>query len=180
MRTVKLTLTITALGIATVLTGCSGTAPGDADSQTEFTPPAWMAEQIQAEDEKAAHIETCLTEAGFTFEKFPQGGYEFPEESAEAGTAKMRECAQEVGGEESPPTAEQWRIVYKMALQTRDCLEAQGYDVDEPVSEEQFLDSKGQWSAYSSVDFSGMENEEWAELKRTCPEPGQAGLASMS
>lgn len=183
MRALRPALTTVAVAVLVItIAGCTEDAPADPDASSRYEPPGWMAAQVQADDERAAYLEACLTDAGFVFTKLPQGGYTFPPETAEAAMKKAQECTEENprNEQDEPLTPDQWRAIYRMALDTRTCLIERGYDISEPVSEEEFVDSLGRWSAYESVDVRGMSNEDWADLQRGCPEPSLTGLASMS
>ena len=72
-----------------------------------------------------------------------------------------------------PMTQEQVTRFYYQQIDTKACLEAEGYTVDDPPSLDAFIDSYmgGQdiWTAYNSV--PRMSQAEWYRIQELCPQP---------
>ncbi|NOY56171.1 MAG: hypothetical protein GXP34_09305 [Actinobacteria bacterium] len=72
-----------------------------------------------------------------------------------------------------PMTEEQVTEFYYQQVDTKACLEAEGYTVDDPPSLDTFIDSYmgGQdiWTAYNSV--PRMSQADWYRIQELCPQP---------
>ncbi|MFC4613447.1 hypothetical protein ACFO3K_01855 [Cellulomonas algicola] len=143
----------------------------DATSAAPFVAPGWMAEQAQANEDLVAHQQACLTERGISFTVDKTGMYTFAGDDPATANQALTECTKEFLGDlyGAAPTPDQLREMYTRALDVRLCLINEGFDIDEPISEEAYVDSGGRWSAYEGVGSASQER--LAELYKTCPEP---------
>jgi len=162
------------------LAGCTSSASGGGSPQP-YVAPGWIAKQVQANDALYAYQKSCLTKAGFAATPIAGGGFSFPPGTTGADEA-LRTCTKAYLGDNygARPTPEQLKTMYQHALDTRACLMALGYTIDAPVSEDAYVQSGGQWSAYESLQFkasggSARDTEE-DRLRHTCPEPGLSSL----
>lgn len=159
-----------ALMMAGAIAGCTSQSDsGGEDPDAVYVAPAWMAEQAQADDELIAGQKSCLTSRGVAFDVDGTGMFTF----ADAESSDMlRACTEEVMGDEygAAPTPEGLKVMYERAKQTRACLINEGFEVGEPITEEKYVDTGGQWSAYQDV--QSVSTEEMARLRHTCPESG--------
>ena len=168
-----------ALGLL-VLGGCTGPAPVAVPTGA-YVAPAWIARQVQANDALYAYQKSCLAKAGIAATPIAGGGFSFPSGTA-GGKEALHACTKEFlgAGYGARPTPEQLRTLYQHALDTRACLMNLGYTTDQPVSEEAYVQSGGQWSAYGSLQFKSQagpaRDAEEDVLRHTCPEPDLAGL----
>ena len=168
-----------ALGLL-VLGGCTSSASAGAPTPA-YTAPGWIARQVQANDALYAYQKSCLAKAGIAATPIAGGGFSFPPGTA-GGKDALHACTKEFLGEGygARPTAEQLRTMYQHALDTRACLMDLGYTIEAPVSQEAYVQSGGQWSAYESLQFKSptgsARDAEEDMLRHTCPEPGLASL----
>jgi len=70
-------------------------------------------------------------------------------------------------------TKEQLARLYEDLLDTKSCLEAEGYVVDEPPSVDRFVENyyEGVWDPYSSVSLRVGSEAEWNRVQAACPYP---------
>lgn len=63
--------------------------------------------------------------------------------------------------------------VYQDELKTRECLTDLGYEVGEPPSKQEFIDTfQGlRWSAYGNANVDPSDDDTWREANMTCPQP---------
>ncbi len=96
-----------------------------------------------------------------------------PAEQEEALVQAREDCELEIGVPRvEPPTESEIRAFYRALLETKACLETEGYDISEPPSEDAFVESydTGPWSPY--LDIPDVSETEWERLNRECPQPG--------
>lgn len=169
------------VGVGLVVLGGCTSSPSTAAPSSAYTAPGWIARQVQANDALYAYQKSCLAKAGIAATPIAGGGFSVPPGTA-GGKEALQACTKEFLGDSYgvQPTPEQLKTMYQHALDTRACLMHLGYTVDEPVSQEAYVQSGGQWSAYQSLQFkasSGSARDaEEDMLRHTCPEPGLAGL----
>ena len=162
-----------------MLGGCTSSPPAGTPTPA-YVAPGWIARQVQANDALYAYQKSCLAKAGIAATPIAGGGFSFPPGTA-GGKEALHACTKEFLGDGygARPTPEQLKTMYQHALDTRACLMHLGYTVGEPVSQEAYVQSGGQWSAYESLQFKSAGSARDAEedmLRHTCPEPGLASL----
>jgi hypothetical protein len=146
-----------------------------------FVAPGWIAQQVQADDKLYAYQTSCLADAGFAVTALPGNGFQFPAGTT-GGAEALRACTKAYLGDSygAHPTTEQFRVLYNHALDTRNCLISLGYAIEAPMSEDEYVESGGMWSPYASLEFKSKpgaeQDSEEKRVRRTCPEPGMAGL----
>jgi len=179
-----------ALGFALIaavsVAGCSSTQTPRAapptpptEVQAPNTPPSGAPVDRAAEAEVHAEYfdryHSCLAELGITVTPTEDGGFEV--DPGAGGDAALAEadaaCKARLGDppDYAPVTREELTKLYDTELATRDCLEANGYDVREPPSREEFIESYlgdqagiAAWSSYTDV-------LDPTEIEDTCPQP---------
>lgn len=126
-------------------------------------------------DEWVALRVDCLREFGWDAIA-DEGGTSVPSVTAEQREefiGDLDRCTEEIGAlpPPEPLTEEQIRLVYAHQLVTKECLEAEGYEISEPPSVERFIDTYDTepWHAYDDLP-SGMSRTEWERLNDVCPQ----------
>lgn len=82
-----------------------------------------------------------------------------------------RRCAAEVLAANPPPppprSRADWEDKHRNQLEIAACLEALGYQGQEPTLDS-YIDSAGGWTAYDRL--GRISREEWQTITSTCPE----------
>ncbi|MEX2652253.1 MAG: hypothetical protein WD473_07385 [Acidimicrobiia bacterium] len=71
-----------------------------------------------------------------------------------------------------PPSREQMEEVYIALIDTKRCLEGEGYAIAPPPALETFIEgyiASGTWHPYNSL--PDLPQEEWERLNAVCPQP---------
>ncbi len=156
----------------TILAGCSATpqparSPAPSDEPTSLSP-------------SANAVYDCIVAKGWDVSLTWDGGISassesVPTEQREYFQADSAACWAEVDGRIAAMGSADIQKVYELELETRTCLIARGFSVDDPPSAQVFLDSWSQapWSAYAASDLEAAMADEsaWRELNETCPQP---------
>lgn len=130
----------------------------------EGEPDEWVALQVD-----------CLRQLGWDAVAHDDG-LEVPSVTAEQREAFMADrdrCHEETGLLPPPEllTEDQIRLVYTHLVGTKACLEAEGYEISEPPSVEQFVEVyyTDTWHPYGDL-TGGMGPGEWERLNDVCPQ----------
>ena len=122
----------------------------------------------------------CISEKGWEVTLRWDGGVEassetIPQEQYDLYTADMRQCMAELDQRILAMTETEIRAAYRAELATRECLVGLGYDVQEPPSEQTYIDDffGARWTAYgeSNVSIQALSDSEWRALNESCPQP---------
>ena len=152
--------------LALALSACTG---NDGEDSAEPPPDVVTADFGQV-------MQECMAAKGWTVEVLPDGQgivSDVPPEQAPQRRAALDECSDEHGFSDPPPpqTPEQLRDNYAALLDTAECLRGEGHVIEDPPSEEVFVETAGAaWHPYTSVDVTDMD--EWYRLNEVCPQPG--------
>ncbi|WP_157372744.1 hypothetical protein [Agromyces sp. Root81] len=165
-------LTTLAVGAGLVLTGCSSPAPEPTTSPVD---------EGLSLSPASNQVYECLTVRGWDVTISWDGGIgtdsdSIPAEQMELYKADSDECWAPINEASLNMPVSDIETVYLQELETRDCLIELGFDdLDEPPSEQEFIDSfpgAGRWSAYSaSAGVMGMPDSKWREVNEACPQP---------
>lgn len=158
------------------LTACAQSTADDVAE--EYTPPGWMAEMAQANDEFYAFHTQCMLDAGYPIAMTIDGVTSSDRPMTEAQQKADWTCYEATVA--AVPVPEQSaEIYYERVLDTARCLEDQGYDnLGTPPSEEswaQAYTSEGDlWSPYGQLYAANpqISESEWYRLKSICIEDG--------
>ncbi len=132
-------------------------------------------------DEYFPTLASCMTEGGFPAEAVAEGTVfgDFPAEQAEAHELRYYTCLASYPAYDRyylPFTKDQLRRVYVYYVEeATPCLEALGYAIDPPPSEQVFVDTyyspAGAWSPYSSaIEQADTAGEDWYDVLAVCPQ----------
>jgi len=122
----------------------------------------------------------CIAEKGWPVELLWDGGVlasseTIPNEQWDLYNADADVCRAEVDQRILAMTDDEIRAVYQLELVARDCLIAQGYDVEEPPTEQTYVDRffGNRWTAYgaSSISTAQMPDSEWRTVNEQCHQP---------
>jgi len=163
-----------AIGAAVMLVVIVGCAP--AGDQPSTTPT----QEGLSLSPRADQAYRCLVDKGWpvtiswdggvdiTSDDVPAGQEERYDQDAEACWAPLEEMTRDL-------SQEGIEELYEEELATRECLIAEGYQVDDPPSKQRFLDSypDERWMAYGASDVTrAMADEEsWRAINETCRQP---------
>jgi hypothetical protein len=165
------------IGLVILLAGCGGTATGDSNTSPRSTPPSPHA-STAAPDMNApmAALRDCVADAGFAATLLPDLTLEVQQSLSQSKAAAeriIRECEDKVIADgrypppPAPPTQAELLAQYAALHDLKTCLEKQGFTIAEPVSIDQFLETKGAaWHPYSS-----LPPDAFARAEETCPQP---------
>jgi hypothetical protein len=157
--------------VFTALCGCSSP-----QVQTDDTPaPNQSVEGNQRDYDNSVVIAACLEERGWDVEVTPTGGWgievELPPEQSDAYRADYDECLVETGLDDIEMTPELASDVYDNNLRVLECLEGQGYSVEDPPLKDTFVTKLLEnpdgdyWNPYSLV-----PEDEMATAAFACPQ----------
>lgn len=146
-------------------------------------PPPTEMIRLVAADEKAEAWRSCMQEAGWAVSVTFDGGLASPPDlSPEQFQAYERShyvCHAQYPVDPStfPPPfgAEQIEILYRYYVEElTPCLEARGYEVEDPptleVFQDEFTAAELSWVPYDAVPPETLSEEAWAELNLACPQ----------
>ncbi len=120
-------------------------------------------------------MEACLAAKGFAAEAAPGGGIymSYPNDQEEAATAARQACLEsfpDYDPEPPVPTEADLRALLSALIETKSCLEAQGFEVSDPPTADAFVQNPGMWHPYMSLpEFMPMETRN--KLNEICPQP---------
>lgn len=152
------------------LAACASTSdPGEeaASSGTSQSPAANVVYQ-------------CLVDKGWDVTISWDGGIEansndIPDAQSDTYDQASTECWAVVEDRVAAYTPERIAEVYAMELATRECLIEQGLSVDEPPSEQAYIDTfhGERWMAYmaSDIDTVATDESRYKEIATACPQP---------
>ncbi|KRC62701.1 hypothetical protein ASE14_02445 [Agromyces sp. Root81] len=166
--------TMLALSAGLVLTGCAG----QSEKPEPTTSPVDEGLSLSPASNEAYR---CLIEKGWPVTISWDGGVgtdagDIPDDQYELYRADADECWAPYDDAITNMSTADMKKVYAQELETRDCLIELGYDdIDEPPSEQEFIDAfpgAGRWSAYAaSSGVMGMPDSKWREVNEACPQP---------
>ena len=122
----------------------------------------------------------CLKEKGWDVTLTWDGGIEASSDTVPAGQkesydADSQECWGKIDARIAAMTEAEIRKVYTSELTTLACLADLGYAVEEPPSEQAYVDSfhGRRWSAYTATDFPEdlLRSADWKAVNEKCPQP---------
>lgn len=157
--------------VAFALSGC--TTPGDSDARVTLR----EGESLSASGDT---IYRCITEKGWDVTLTWDGGIEASSETIPSAQEDLYDvdlaaCVAEVDERVLRMTDDEIRAVYLLELAARECLIALGYDVEEPPTEQTYIDRffADRWTAYgaSTVPFSRLSDSEWRTISEQCRQP---------
>lgn len=160
--------------IAVLLVGCSTPAepaPGPM--------PAAGGDELSL-SAAANQVYECITDRGWEVKLLWDGGIEassdtIPEAQVDLFNADSAECWAEVDNRIAAMSDDEVAAVYKLELTTRECLIAQGLEVGDAPSEQQYVDSffGSRWSAYGDSDVVRLmsDDQAWRDINVACPQP---------
>lgn len=158
--------------VALMLGGCTAAAPSSSvdDAVTDGRSLSPAGNEVYA----------CLTEKGWDVTLTWDGGIETTSESMPASQADQydadsRACWDMIDERISAMQPADIVKVYQRELATRACLLDHGYEVEEPPSEQQYVDDffGARWSAYGASNASGrpLPGDDWRTINEACPQP---------
>lgn len=129
----------------------------------------------QYQDEWAAHMISCMEDAGFEVTTDGEGGVGtdfIPTEQVEPYNAAEAQCVSTAPAQ--PPVDESMaRALYKAQITTAECLEEEGIDTGKPPSEDAWVEDliagEQVWTAYERV--STDPAADIPALLAICPQP---------
>lgn len=145
--------------------------PVPAASST-WEPPAWLSQETALREAVRQELQTCMDTKGWEVTMDESGGAAEPFDSQERLDSFGRDrddCLVHVA--EVVPRTEEVPAVsaYERDLVTRQCVEAQGYEVDAAPSEAQ--DQRGATAdPYDDPALRGLSQRAFDQLRATCPE----------
>lgn len=122
----------------------------------------------------------CLLDKGWKPILHRDGGIEMnsdllPDAQLDLYDADSKECWAVIRDRIAQMQPDEIAGVYELELETRACLIEFGLEVDEPPSEQSYIDTfHGQrWTAYgaSNVQSVSADDEKWLEVNESCPQP---------
>ena len=166
---------------------CSG--GGDGQATASWVEPGWMAQARQELEEYQGATLSCLAEHGTEGEVMIGGAVAGVPQTAADGAVPPG--AQELVDEalvicsEQVPIPSLWttpadEAAYERVLDVRQCIIAQGYDVEEPPSSETWIEDVSDdglgWGPYDRLspnpEGTGLPYDELAALMEECPQSG--------
>lgn len=158
------------LTLVSISFACSGRATSELPTEAE-----------NADEIYARGMAACLKKKGWDVKvgQDPTGyyvDYTSPQGQDLALNRDANLCTKEIGFDNPPPpmSREELEALYKKQLATKECLEAEGYTIEEPPSEEAFVKNRGGWIAYGSLDPNKDKSgnpDEWVRINEKCPQP---------
>jgi hypothetical protein len=164
----KKPLGVLLLGVCMLTASCSD--DGGPSAASQYSPPGVKYGEIMA---------ACLEEYGWDAEASVDGGldYNVPEDQREAIEADVERCREETGYNlpDRPFSEEEAVEIYAMYLESAECVEALGYEVAEPPSEEAWVEhflagTPPGWDPYDP-NLWGTQLEENIDFYAECPHP---------
>ena len=179
------------VGALLLVSGCTSTT--QTSEKFDYEPPAWMAEELQLTERSGEAFAACLRDRGYVVESrndgggritIPDGMSEQEEKAYFAGQEKATiacgtESEEVYAGVPEPDPG----LVYERAVETRQCLVAQGYErLPEPPTRESYVaelasvrageKSLALWLPYRDLDeeYPQVTMDEWYSLKSECVE----------
>jgi len=130
-------------------------------------------------DEYGRVIAQCVRDQGFDATETFDGGVSYgavPDDQTRAQREAIYRCEVQYPLHPrylQPFTEDQIRTVYRYYVnELTPCLEAEGFAVGDPPSEETFIATYGtadMWSPYDSI-LRGVSPEEWQQINERCPQ----------
>ena len=121
----------------------------------------------------------CIQDQGYPATVLPPGNgiglsQEVPPDQVDMFTAVLYARRAGLQLPPSEPPSDEWLAeYYQKQLDTKACLEAEGYSISDPPSLDMFIDvyRSGQppWTAYQSL--RQISRVEWQRLETVCPQP---------
>ncbi|WP_401001111.1 hypothetical protein [Agromyces sp. GXQ0307] len=147
-------------------------------ASTPESPGAKALEEGLSLSPASNQVYECLEEKGWDVTLTWDGGIEVSsatiptaqrdlfDEDAEACWQPINDRIQNMGADEISD-------VYQDELTTRECLIDLGFEVGEPPSKQEFIDTfQGlRWSAYADSNVDASVDDEWRETNIACPQP---------
>ncbi|MEF2976061.1 hypothetical protein [Subtercola sp. YIM 133946] len=164
-----------------VLAGCAATsAPDGRGADPAANQPALSQSPV------VDALYRCITARGWQVTLTDDGAIQatsdtIPAEQYQLYLADTWACNDRVKAE-FPVDDNQKHLLYRAELAERACLQAQGYQVDEPPSEQQFVDDydSAPWSAMASSELAAlsqtMSDDDWRAINEACPQPVPGAL----
>ena len=163
-----------AIGIAATALTMAGCTPGDGGPEWTTTSEALSLSP------RADQAYRCLLDKGWGVTICWDGGVditsdEVPPDQEERYDRDAEECWAPLDEMIVNLPEEGVAALYEDELATRECLIAEGYQVDEPPSLQHFMDSfpDGWWMAYGASDVTRVMAKEdvWRAINETCRQP---------
>lgn len=152
-----------------------------------------MTRARQVQEEQAVHITACVNERGWGASVARDNSIRLADnlttEQLQLRDQDLEDCAQQFPVEKGDQDADYWRVKYQHALDTRECLIAQGQSISRPPSENVWVDqatSGGEtlWTPFQDVVDQLVEGtlhlsaSEYFGLYSACPQDGPfAGIS---
>jgi hypothetical protein len=139
----------------------------------EATIPAVARERFIDIEDYAEVMAQCLNESGLNATAESDGGFvtEIPTGQEEAYAIGDYTCHLKFPVDPryfAPLNESQLTYLYDyLTGELTDCLETNGYDIEEPPTREAFSNSEGDWSPYTDLNPPGSL---WASLEKQCPQ----------
>lgn len=148
-------------------------------------PETSQTQSVMTEEEAALAMQACLEDLGYALG--PDGSI-VGRQSAEH-LEDIVACLVEVEGPRVPLTEGDLQELYQVRLESKDCLEAEGYEIPDPPSLDVFIESYeaiqalgptirsdediiGPWFPHAFVSpNTGVAPSEYERLLEACPEP---------
>lgn len=171
--------------LAVLLAGCGGGSPAPT---SDWTAPAWMAEQMQAREQFVPTLQACMDGKGWNLTVDESAGFAEPfysREEAERALADSHDCMRDQGIDPDQinfgQTEADLRTMYSYDVDTYDCLVAQGVAMEKkPPSVDVYVeeglipggaqkDISESWWPYFDPAILAMSQDEVAQLEQVCP-----------
>lgn len=161
-----------------VAAACSGDSDEATSGEAPIASPQHAAELRLARDEYGTAMAACLNERGISTTYDGAGGLDLDSSalSQEDIDSSLDECEADLvtQGAIAPPAAptdEYYNGLYDYYLTLTDCLEAEGFVIEEPPSREVFVESDGvSWYPYQDIGAETIGLGRWNELQEQCPQ----------
>lgn len=150
--------------------------------------PAWFAEHTLLRETYRDQLQSCLNDRGWEVTVDLNIGVvePFTREELERFKPDKQACVEELGIPDSPTTwtADSLRERYTMDLDTWQCLRQQGFELEQPPTEEAYVEQmlavyRGEgagpaatWYPYEEWQLRSLTGPELEEMELTCPLPG--------
>lgn len=174
------------LVLALLACGCTSSS-GEAPDEGAWEEPSWMAEQEQQREQFVATLQACMDAAGWNVTVDDDAGFVEPfsdSDELDRAVADSNACLAEQGIDVSTYetlTEAELRTMYPYDVDTYECLQAQGVDMQEsPPSIDAYVEqglatlSDGSvelgWWPYGDPALSSKSQDEIAVLHQVCPE----------
>jgi len=153
------------------ITGCSSPEPPK---------PIVSYEPGESLSSASNYVYKCITDKGWSVTQSWDGGIEVSSEDIPAAQVDLYRadsdaCWAQIDNRIASMSTTEISDVYELELATKDCLEAHGYEVGSPPSEQSFVDTffGDRWSAYADSDVLSAMNDDaaWRKVNEECPQP---------